>query len=102
MALELGAAKYDEDWQASGNVKNQMLRMDPTFQERALGFSSFTDFVKPIEPRVEIDETRRRYPPTAPTRRRSTRSRGRCGRFRGGCSRGRGPRTPGGCSPWWR
>ncbi|MFF3601799.1 NYN domain-containing protein [Kitasatospora indigofera] len=56
-ALELGAAKYDEDWQASGNVKNQMLRMDPTFQERALGFSSFTDFVKSMEPRVEIDET---------------------------------------------
>ncbi|PPL14102.1 NYN domain-containing protein [Microterricola pindariensis] len=56
-ALELGAAKYDEDWQASGNVKNQMLRMDPTFQERALGFSSFTDFVKAMDSRVEIDES---------------------------------------------
>lgn len=56
-ALELGAAKNDEDWQASGIVKNQMLRMDPTFQERALGFSSFTDFVKAMDSRVEIDET---------------------------------------------
>ncbi|AMB59770.1 NYN domain-containing protein [Microterricola viridarii] len=56
-ALELGAAKNDEDWQASGNVKNQMLRMDPTFQERALGFSSFTDFVKSMDARVEIDES---------------------------------------------
>lgn len=56
-ALELGAAKNDEDWQASGIVKNQMLRMDPTFQERALGFSSFTDFVKAMDARVEIDES---------------------------------------------
>ena len=45
-ALELLRAKNDEEWQPSGAVKNQMLRMDPSFQERRLGFGSFTDFVK--------------------------------------------------------
>lgn len=56
-ALELLAAKNDEDWQPSGAVKNQMLRMDPTFQERAIGFSSFSDFVKSEGSLVELDET---------------------------------------------
>ncbi|MEJ3405321.1 NYN domain-containing protein [Rathayibacter sp. YIM 133350] len=56
-ALELGEAKNDEEWQSSGVVKNQMQRMDPSFQERALGFSSFTDFVKAEGGLVELDET---------------------------------------------
>ena len=56
-ALELGAAKNDEEWQAAGAVKNQMLRMDPTFQERALGFGSFSEFVKSEGSLVELDET---------------------------------------------
>ncbi|MEV1128326.1 NYN domain-containing protein [Agromyces sp. NPDC049794] len=56
-ALELLRAKNDQEWQASGAVKNQMLRMDPGFQERALGFASFTDFVKSRAGVVELDET---------------------------------------------
>jgi len=54
-ALQLGQAKNDEDWQSSSALKNQMLRMDPTFQERALGHSSFTDFVTSLGDLVELD-----------------------------------------------
>jgi len=31
--------------------------MDPAFQERALGFSSFSDFVKAHDRIVELDES---------------------------------------------
>lgn len=55
-ALELMRAKNDEEWQASGAVKNQMLRMDPTFQERRLGFASFSEFLKSRGGVIEIDE----------------------------------------------
>ncbi|MGR2752541.1 NYN domain-containing protein [Agromyces arachidis] len=56
-ALELLRAKNDQDWQASSAVKNQMLRMDPSFQERRLGFATFTDFLKSRGGVVELDET---------------------------------------------
>ncbi|GLI27023.1 hypothetical protein ARHIZOSPH14_12650 [Agromyces rhizosphaerae] len=56
-ALELLRAKNDDEWQQSGAVKNQMLRMDPGFQERRLGFGSFTDFLKSRGGVVEVDET---------------------------------------------
>jgi len=55
-AMELLRAKNDQEWQASGAVKNQMMRMDPSFQERRLGFGSFTDFVKSRAGVVELDE----------------------------------------------
>ena len=55
-ALELMRAKTDEEWQSSSAVKNQMLRMDPSFQERRLGFASFTDFLKSRGGVVELDE----------------------------------------------
>ncbi|MFF2370464.1 NYN domain-containing protein [Agromyces sp. NPDC058110] len=54
-ALELLRAKNDDEWQPSGAVKNQMLRMDPSFQERRLGFGSFTDFVRSREDAVELE-----------------------------------------------
>jgi hypothetical protein len=56
-AMELLRAKNDQEWQPSGAVKNQMLRMDPSFQERRLGFSTFTDFVKSRAGVVELDES---------------------------------------------
>jgi uncharacterized protein (TIGR00288 family) len=56
-ALELMRAKTDDEWQSSSAVKNQMLRMDPSFQERRLGFASFTDFLKSRGGVVELDET---------------------------------------------
>ncbi|MDQ0894361.1 NYN domain-containing protein [Agromyces ramosus] len=55
-AMELLRVKNDQEWQASGAVKNQMLRMDPSFQERRLGFGSFSDFIKSRAGVVELDE----------------------------------------------
>lgn len=54
-ALELGQSK-DADWIASSSVKNQMLRMDPTFQESVLGYTTFTNFVKSRGNIVEVRE----------------------------------------------
>ena len=56
-ALELMRAKNDEEWQSPSAVKNQMLRMDPSFQERRLGFATFTDFLKSRGGVVELDES---------------------------------------------
>jgi uncharacterized LabA/DUF88 family protein len=56
-ALRLGQDKDDADWLHSSTVKSQMRRMDPSFSERALGYRSFTDFVKSRAGIAEIDET---------------------------------------------
>jgi hypothetical protein len=56
-ALELMRAKNDQEWQTPSAVKNQMLRMDPSFQERRLGFATFTDFLKSRGGVVELDES---------------------------------------------
>jgi uncharacterized LabA/DUF88 family protein len=45
-ALRLLHAKDDSEWLVSSAVKNQMLRMDPSFQESALGYKNFSNFVK--------------------------------------------------------
>ena len=55
-ALELGQSKNDVDWVASSGVKTQMLRMDPTFQEKLLGYKTFTDFLKSRNNIIEIRE----------------------------------------------
>ena len=56
-ALRLGQEKDDADWLHSSAVKSQMRRMDPSFSERALGFRSFSDFVKSRADVAELDET---------------------------------------------
>jgi len=56
-ALRLGQEKDDADWLHSSAVKNQMRRMDPSFSEKALGYRSFSDFVKSRESVAELDET---------------------------------------------
>jgi NYN domain/OST-HTH/LOTUS domain len=56
-ALRLGQEKDDADWLHSSAVKSQMRRMDPSFSERALGYRSFSDFVKSREGLAELDET---------------------------------------------
>lgn len=53
-AMQLGQVKMDEEWVNSSWVKNQMLRMDPSFSERALGFSKFNDFVASRSKAVEL------------------------------------------------
>jgi hypothetical protein len=56
-ALRLGQEKDDADWLHSSAVKSQMKRMDPSFSERALGYRSFSDFVRSREAVAELDET---------------------------------------------
>ena len=56
-ALRLGHEKDDADWLHSSNVKTQMKRMDPSFSEKALGFRSFSDFVKSRDAVADLDET---------------------------------------------
>lgn len=44
-ALRVGLAKSDDEWLDAGGVKSQMQRLDPAFNEKALGHSSFRAFV---------------------------------------------------------
>ncbi|HEY5222145.1 MAG TPA: NYN domain-containing protein [Microbacteriaceae bacterium] len=55
-ALRLGHAKDDAEWLHSSSVKTQMKRMDPSFNEKALGFRSFSDFVTSRKDLVEMTE----------------------------------------------
>jgi uncharacterized LabA/DUF88 family protein len=56
-ALRLGHEKDDADWLHSSTVKSQMKRMDPSFSEKALGYRSFSDFVKSREAVASLDES---------------------------------------------
>jgi uncharacterized LabA/DUF88 family protein len=56
-ALRLVQEKDDADWLQSSTVKNQMKRMDPSFSEKALGYRSFSDFVKSRDVIAELDES---------------------------------------------
>ena len=56
-ALQIGHAKGDADeWLNTGTVKNQMRRMDPSFNERTLGFRSFTDFLTAHDDIAELQD----------------------------------------------
>lgn len=56
-ALQIGHAKGDADeWLNTGTIKNQMRRMDPSFNEKPLGFRSFTDFLSSHGDLVELKE----------------------------------------------
>jgi hypothetical protein len=55
-ALQLAQSNDDDEWQPTSGIKSQMLRLDPTFQERALGFKSFTDFAQSLPDVVELDD----------------------------------------------
>ena len=57
-ALRLGQDKSDaDDWLHSSAVKQHMRRMDPSFSEKALGYRSFSDFLKSHEQIAELEET---------------------------------------------
>lgn len=45
-ALWLGLEKEESGWLHSSAVKQQMRRMDPSFNEKALGFRSFSEFLQ--------------------------------------------------------
>jgi hypothetical protein len=56
-ALRLGHDNdEDAEWLNSSVVKNQLLRMDPAFNEKALGYATFSDFANSFK-FVELDET---------------------------------------------
>ena len=56
-ALQIGHAKGDADeWLNTGTIKNQMRRMDPSFNEKPLGFRSFTDFLSSRSDQAELKE----------------------------------------------
>ncbi|RFA12931.1 hypothetical protein B7R21_08765 [Subtercola boreus] len=56
-ALQIGHAKGDaEEWLNTGTVKNQMRRMDPSFNEKPLGYRSFTDFLASRDDVAELSE----------------------------------------------
>ena len=55
-ALRLGHEKDDAEWLHSSTVKSQMKRMDPSFSEKALGYRSFSDFVRSRDGVAELDE----------------------------------------------
>jgi NYN domain/OST-HTH/LOTUS domain len=54
-AMEL-LANNDLEWQHASAVKNQMRRMDPSFQERNFGYRQFSDFLKSRNNTVELDQ----------------------------------------------
>ncbi len=56
-ALRIGQEKDDTEWLHNSAVKAQMKRMDPSFSERALGFRSFSDFLRSRSDLVDLDET---------------------------------------------
>ncbi len=56
-ALQIGLEKDDDEWLHNSEVKAQMKRMDPSFSEKALGFKSFSDFLRSRSDMVELDET---------------------------------------------
>jgi hypothetical protein len=56
-ALRLVHEADDADWAHASALKNQMKRLDPAFNEKALGYSSFSKFVKSRSNLVELDES---------------------------------------------
>ncbi|RDV46360.1 hypothetical protein DOE76_04285 [Leifsonia sp. ku-ls] len=77
-AMQLGHEKDDSPWLHSSSVKGQMKRMDPSFSEKALGYRSFSDFIKSRSDLVELDDSSTaQMLRLAPTRSRRARHSGR-------------------------
>jgi NYN domain/OST-HTH/LOTUS domain len=56
-ALRLGHDNdEDAEWLESSTVKRQLLRMDPAFSEKELGYATFSDFANSFK-FVELDDT---------------------------------------------
>jgi len=62
-ALRVVEARGDEDWASNSQLKNQMLRIDPTFNEKALGFSTFTKF---LDSRTDVIRIKKDAAPNGP------------------------------------
>jgi len=55
-AAKLVTVKDDDEWMLLTNLKAQMLRMDPSFSEKALGHATFTKFLQSRHNVVELNE----------------------------------------------
>lgn len=55
-AMRLVQQKEDSDWLNGSAVKSQMLRIDPSFDEAALKFEKFSDFITSHQSSVEMRE----------------------------------------------
>ncbi|MBM3715527.1 MULTISPECIES: NYN domain-containing protein [Microbacterium] len=55
-AMQLEAERADGEWLHASAVKDLMKRLDPSFSEKALGFRSFSDFLKAQTGVAEVDE----------------------------------------------
>jgi hypothetical protein len=55
-ALQIVESRGDDEWVLMSQLKNQMLRMNPSFSQKALGFRSFTDFLTAHPDVLEIDK----------------------------------------------
>lgn len=56
-ALELGHDKSgDDEWLNASVVKQQIKRLDPSFHEKTLGYSSFSDFLKSRSNFAELEK----------------------------------------------
>ena len=54
-ALRVGRGEVDE-WRNASSLKSQMKRLDPAFDEKTLGFKSFTDFIRSRDAVAELQE----------------------------------------------
>ena len=77
-ALELGHAKGDDaEWLNASTVKSQIKRMNPSFNEKLLGFSSFTDFIRSRDDLAEVKtDGQNRFDPAEAGRRKQPRRAG--------------------------
>jgi hypothetical protein len=56
-ALKVGRRRDDvDDWLAASAVKSQMKRLESSFDEKTLGFKSFTDFIRSRDAVAEMRE----------------------------------------------
>ena len=53
-ALVQGHERSEDEWLLSSEVKLQMRRIDPSFNEKSIGFKSFSEFLKSRGSQVEI------------------------------------------------
>src|SRR5262249_23165502 len=56
-ALRIGQEKDDAEWLHNSAVKAPIKRMDPSFSEEALGFKTFSDFLRSRSDLIDLDET---------------------------------------------
>lgn len=56
-ALWLSQEKDDSGWLHSSAVKQQMRRMDPSFNEKSLGYRSFSEFLRSRAEIAELEES---------------------------------------------